>query len=108
VANTTILVAVCAFSSKIADPSVGGTFVTALGSMYNVGDIFGSPLALFMVKFVDFGVLNVIGLGYEAVFYGVNRRRILVLQEVPKSEWVVGYREDKRQMLLELQEREES
>lgn len=48
--NTVMFVAVSAFHAKIADPSIGGTYMTLLATVSNLGGTFPR---FFILKFVD-------------------------------------------------------
>jgi len=75
------------FNTRICDPSVGGTFITALASVANVHRTIIQPLGLTVLDFVNFFAANAIGVAYEIYLSYKLENKCIQLQEAPKEIW---------------------
>lgn len=87
-----------AFCAQVADPAFGGTYMTLLMTLGNLGWVW--PITLFLSVtdlfnsatvsgyYVSVGIATVVG----GLWYGVFYPRIRYLQAVPREEWLVGGR----------------
>jgi MFS transporter, PAT family, solute carrier family 33 (acetyl-CoA transportor), member 1 len=89
--GTIQFVSMGAFFTNIADPTIGGTYMTLLNTISNLGGIYPQ---YFILKFVDyFGYYNVaMSLATLGIVLGmfVIRPRVSHLQSVPISFWRIG------------------
>ncbi|KRX01759.1 Major facilitator superfamily domain, general substrate transporter [Pseudocohnilembus persalinus] len=83
--NAYIFVLCGAFIFKIQDESVGGTQVTMLFSLFNFGKYFIEPITLWLLGFIQFFWLVVMGIFYQIVYLQIVEKRILQLDFVHPS-----------------------
>eukprot|EP00931_Biecheleriopsis_adriatica_P043120 TRINITY_DN24652_c0_g1_i2.p1 TRINITY_DN24652_c0_g1~~TRINITY_DN24652_c0_g1_i2.p1 ORF type:complete len:468 (+),score=79.11 TRINITY_DN24652_c0_g1_i2:112-1404(+) len=97
VASNAMFVAHMAFFAKISDPSIGGTYMTFLNTLHNIGNMWSSTFCLKAADWIKdslgmdgFYVLSaactLYGLAWLLLFRGMLQR----LQEKPVQEWRVA------------------
>ena len=91
------MVCLGAFYARICDASIGGTFITALNSMTNVGKVVFQPLSLSLIGVFGFSFLAIVGLIYQVVYLVIGRARIVSMQYVEKKYWK-PYPDDSEQL----------
>lgn len=53
IARNTMFVAQMAFFARISDPTIGGTYMTMLNTVANLGGMWPGPLAMLLIGFID-------------------------------------------------------
>lgn len=101
--NTVQFVSICSFHTQIADPKIGGTYITLLNTFSNLG---GTWPKLLILKMIDYYTVKIISNGKEFIerdgYFKVNfisivigillyfkflKKNINKLQKLPKSVW---------------------
>ena len=101
--NTVQFVSICSFHTQIADPKIGGTYITLLNTFSNLG---GTWPKILVLKMIDYYTVKIVSNGKEFIerdgYYKVNLISILIgillyfkflkksinkLQKLPKSVW---------------------
>ena len=97
VASSAMFVAQMAFYNRVSDPKIGGTYMTMLNTLSNLGGQYPSTLVMFTKGTIE-------KLGVENGFYGVAlcsavvgvawlalmERRVLALQALPREKWLAS------------------
>lgn len=97
-----MFVSVMAFHARISDPSIGGTYMTLLNTVSNLGGNWPATVALWAVEplsAVGFGdgfylesiLCAVIGL----IWFSIARKKLVNLQNLDPSDWAVPKEEQK-------------
>lgn len=75
------------FANRISDADVGGTYLTFLNSMHNLGNMWTASLSYYLVAIFDYKVL--VGLSWMVAigYYIIFRRRIEAIGMMPKQAW---------------------
>jgi len=94
--STTIFVAHMAFFARVSDPAVGGTYMTLLNTLHNLGSMWASNVCLSaadMIKertgYDGFHVLCVACSVYGCIWFLLMRPALARLQDKPREEWLV-------------------
>lgn len=101
--NTVQFVSICSFHTQIADPKIGGTYITLLNTFSNLG---GTWPKILVLKMIDYNTVKIVSNGKEFIerdgYYKVNLISIIIgillyfkflkksinkLQKLPKSVW---------------------
>lgn len=101
--NTVQFVSICSFHTQIADPKIGGTYITLLNTFSNLG---GTWPKILVLKMIDYYTVKIVSNGKEFIerdgYYKVNLISIIIgillyfkflkksinkLQKLPKSVW---------------------
>ena len=96
-ASSAMFVAQMAFYNRVSDPKIGGTYMTMLNTLSNLGGQYPSTLVMFTKGTIE-------KLGVENGFYGVAlcsavvgvawlalmERRVLALQALPREKWLAS------------------
>ncbi|KAJ9472795.1 PAT family [Diplonema papillatum] len=85
-----------AFFARIADPSIGGTYMTVLNTISNLGSLWPGTVALKMVEHIDteylsgFTLLSLVFGVFGVVWFStIGRRLFLSLQALPREHWLL-------------------
>lgn len=83
------LIYVCqgGFINRISDEEVGGTYITFLNSMWNLGRFGTNSLVLFLLDYINYSILVVCSWIYICVYFFCFRNSILKLQTIRKDQW---------------------
>lgn len=81
------MVCLGAFFARICDPSIGGTFITAMNSMTNVGKVVFQPISLSLIGLFGFKSMAILGFVFQAVYLIFGRGRIVNMQYLEKKYW---------------------
>lgn len=100
-----IYVALMAFYAKVSDPTIGGTYMTLLNTLNNLGGNWPSTLALSTVEYFNinsctspsscnvlvdgFYIQSLISVVIGFFWFGWAKDRLLRLQRLPQSAWAV-------------------
>ena len=79
------------FSTRICDPSLGGTFITALASINTLSRTILQPIGFNLLDIMNFYVLNLCAVGYEIWFRWYFIDRCIELQRAPKEIWSLDH-----------------
>ncbi|KAL6930425.1 related to acetyl-CoA transporter [Hanseniaspora guilliermondii] len=101
--NTVQFVSICSFHTQIADPKIGGTYITLLNTFSNLG---GTWPKILVLRMIDYYTVKIVSNGKEFIekdgYYKVNiisiiigillyfkflKKNINKLQKLPKSVW---------------------
>lgn len=101
--NTVQFVSICSFHTQIADPKIGGTYITLLNTFSNLG---GTWPKILVLKMIDYYTIKIVSNGKEFIekdgYYKVNlisifigivlyfkflKKNINKLQKLPKNVW---------------------
>ena len=100
-----VFVSLLSFFAKIADPTIGGTYMTLLNTLTNLGSMWPSTLALYTVEWLNiksckgdkcemvvdgFYIQSVIGVILGIVWILWARTKINRLQQLEPREWLVA------------------
>ena len=89
-----------AFFAKVSDPSIGGTYMTLLNTLSNLGTMIASQVALRTVDgfaaftpphaMIDgFVIVSVLAATYGGVWMYWLKDKVLALEAAPMSEWSI-------------------
>ena len=68
--STAMFVAIMAFFSQVSDPAIGGTYMTLLNTIANLGSKWPNQLVLFLVPFLDWSKCDANGDNCQVVLDG--------------------------------------
>ena len=91
VANVMMDGLLSSFNTRICDPNVGGTFITALASILNFSETIITPVGLSILGHVSFNLANLVGVSYQLWFRYKFVDRCIELQKAPKEIWSLYY-----------------
>lgn len=80
-ANQLIFVSYCAFVYRISDVNVGGTFITMISCLANMGKNISEPIATGLFDVFPFGWICTVGLIYEILFFYFQTKKILQIEQ---------------------------
>lgn len=100
-----IYVALMAFHAKVSDPSIGGTYMTLLNTLTNLGGNWPGTFALYTVEYFNiescpspsscatlvdgFYIQSIIAVVIGFIWYGWGKDKLLRLQRLPPTAWAV-------------------
>lgn len=77
------------FANRISDLDVGGTYLTFLNSIHNLGNMLTGSVAYYMVATFDYQMLVFISWGFAIGYFLVFRKEIERIGKIPKEEWAL-------------------
>jgi MFS transporter, PAT family, solute carrier family 33 (acetyl-CoA transportor), member 1 len=97
IADKLIFSAFMSFFAKISDPSIGGTYMTFLNTISNLGYRWASSLTIYTAGSLDYSnwadgytLLTIFSVGYGLVWIKLMYPSLKALEHVPIREWWVS------------------
>jgi PAT family acetyl-CoA transporter-like MFS transporter 1 len=96
--GTIQFVSLMAFFAKISDPAVGGTFMTLLNTVTNLGNKWPNTLVLFFVNYCNitwpieldgYYVVGCVSLCIGVIWYRIFSQRAMALEKLKDTKWRV-------------------
>ena len=99
IASGGMFVAQMAFYNRVADPAIGGTYMTMLNTISNLGSMYPATAALYIVGKTDglvvggfvvdgFVITVLTSLVVGVLWYASFRKRVVAIERLPPSHWV--------------------
>ena len=79
------MVVLGSFIFRNSDPNIGGTFISMLGGLFNIGRVVGEPFSIFLLAYMPYWVLALSGIIYTILFFIIFHPRILPLDNYPRE-----------------------
>jgi PAT family acetyl-CoA transporter-like MFS transporter 1 len=87
--STMVFVAVCAFFNEISPKAIGGTYLTMLNTVSNLGKAWSAPIVLSLIDLLGFGVVNLSLLAAGGLFLIATRPYLQRIESQDKRVWNV-------------------
>ena len=78
------------FMLRIADPKMAAISTTFFYSMSDFNDLWGSSLSLFLIDYVDYTILCLVGIGMAILFFLCFGKKIRRMESIEKSLWLIA------------------
>ena len=75
------------FANRISDADVGGTYLTFLNSIHNLGNMWTGSLSYYLVAVCDYNILVAISWIYIIGYYFMFKNDIERIGRIPKQAW---------------------
>ncbi len=85
--STLVFVSICAFFNEISPKSIGGTYLTMLNTVSNLGKAWAGPPVLSLIDVFGFGTVNVLLLLGGAAYLAASRPYLTRIEDASKMEW---------------------
>lgn len=79
----------CAFFNSVADPLMGGSYLTLLNTISNLGRAWSVPLLLYLVDVGGFFAVNTISLALGFLYLFRSKALLQRLETLPPASWSV-------------------
>lgn len=87
--SSALFVLIGAFFSKVSDDDVGGTYLTFLNSISNMGNMWTTSFMLYIIGNNNYNLIVQLSWVYAIFFYVLYRGKIKRMDEQPKKEWML-------------------
>lgn len=90
--QTAMFVLYGGFANRISDLDVGGTYLTFLNSVHNLGNMVTGSIGYYLVAAFDYHTLVYISWAFAVGYYVVFRKEIERIGRISKEEWALKTR----------------
>jgi len=81
------IISVSGFFHKIADRTMGATYITALNSINNLSKKWPGLLIFLLVDYFNYKIIGLLSILYSIGFYMLFKKKLLEYDDIHESEW---------------------